>query len=514
MNSDVRDILELEFSSKKDGNGKEKKKIKRFIEPMKRPNGVNREVWRLIYKDDRDQPPLIPTDEPKVYKHPKVKFRYGVRKWKWTPFKNPARTDDAIFHHWRLANDESQDYPFAKFNKKIQLLNYTDSEYSQYLEDDNWTRTETDYLFSLCKQYDLNFFIIHDRWDSNAYKTKTIDQIKDRYYKVIGILERLKVTDDNNNKEFFVFDIEHEQKRREQLEKLFNRTKEQVEEEQYLLEELKKIEMRKRERERRSHDVNKLLTAVDLNINSSSDMSITQSRDSSNTTNQQASTGVKRTKQRKSSIQNSESGLNSSISSTTPATSSASNLISSQAIDLNSSGNQKSLKKSLIFKAVVESAGIKFPDSKTAGVSLRSYKMKLPPSVGLKKTKAIEQLLEKLQIDSRPIATEKVCDQFNDLRSDMVLLYELNQALSNCEFELQTLRHRYEAINPGKSLEMPSIDTSTSSSLSQSLIETPQKRISEVFETSLTPTCGLERRRKAALNQTNILKKLRGRNAT
>ena len=32
----------------------------------------------------------------------------------------------------------------------------------------------------------------------------------------------------------------------------------------------------------------------------------------------------------------------------------------------------------------------------------------------------------------------------------MVLLYELSQALSNCDFELQTLRHRYEAINPGK----------------------------------------------------------------
>ena len=93
------------------------------------------------------------------------------------------------------------------------------------------------------------------------------------------------MTDDNNNKEFFVFDIEHEQKRREQLEKLFNRTKEQVEEEQYLLEELKKIEIRKRERERRSHDVNKLLTAVDLNINSSSDMSIAQPRGKINKSN-------------------------------------------------------------------------------------------------------------------------------------------------------------------------------------------------------------------------------------
>ena len=56
--------------------------------------------------------------------------------------------------------------------------------------------------------------------------------------------------------------MEHEQKRREQLEKLFNRTKEQVDEESYLIEELKKIEIRKKERERKQQDVNKLLTAV------------------------------------------------------------------------------------------------------------------------------------------------------------------------------------------------------------------------------------------------------------
>ena len=72
MNSDVRDILELELSCKKEGNGKEKvrfyygykielrvncncfqKKLKRLVEPIKRPSGVNREVWRLINKDDR-----------------------------------------------------------------------------------------------------------------------------------------------------------------------------------------------------------------------------------------------------------------------------------------------------------------------------------------------------------------------------------------------------------------------------------------------------------------------------
>lgn len=35
---------------------------------------------------------------------------------------------------------------------------------------------------------------------------------------------------------------------------------------------------------------------------------------------------------------------------------------------------------------------------------------------------------------------------FNELRSDLVLLYELKQAHSNCEYEQQMLRHRYDAL--------------------------------------------------------------------
>jgi hypothetical protein len=84
--------------------------------------GVNREVWGLIRKDDMDMnnAPLIPVqdDQPK-YKQPKAKLRYGVRHWKWTAFQNPARGDNAVFHHWRYANDDNNnsDYQFAKYNK-------------------------------------------------------------------------------------------------------------------------------------------------------------------------------------------------------------------------------------------------------------------------------------------------------------------------------------------------------------------------------------------------------------
>jgi len=61
----------------------------------------------------------------------------------------------------------------------------------------------------------------------------------------------------------YIFDAEHEKRRKEQLKKLFERTPEQVEEEQTLLTELRKIEQRKKERDRKTQDLQKLITAAD-----------------------------------------------------------------------------------------------------------------------------------------------------------------------------------------------------------------------------------------------------------
>ena len=38
-----------------------------------------------------------------------------------------------------------------------------------------------------------------------------------------------------------------------------------------------------------------------------------------------------------------------------------------------------------------------------------------------------------------PTPTEELVHMFNELRSDLVLLYELKQACANCEYELQML---------------------------------------------------------------------------
>lgn len=298
-------------------------------------------------KDDPDQPPLIPAEEPKLYKHPKAKLRYGVRKWRWMQFKNPARTDSAIFCHWRCANDDpDKEYPFAKYNKKVQISSYTDSEYTLHLKDENWTKEETDHLFELCQMYDLRFFVVQDRWEPQKFqgKSRTIDELKDRYYKVTAMIQKIRGVDDSK---IYVFDLEHEQKRREQLEKLFNRTKEQVDEEIYLIEELKKIEVRKKEREKKQQEVSKLLTAAgDLDtskaLTNNNNLKMKQSENkTSNILSKQS-----KLKQRKNSVNSNDGSISVQIRPT--KISQSESLVSPSSVA--SVPDSKSSKKPIVYK--------------------------------------------------------------------------------------------------------------------------------------------------------------------
>ena len=55
-------------------------------------------------------------------------------------------------------------------------------------------------------------------------------------------------------------------------------------------------------------------------------------------------------------------------------------------------------------------------------------------------------------------------------RSDMVLLYELKNALTASEFELSSLQHQYEALVPGKSLSLPQQLTTSTTRLGEIII--------------------------------------------
>ncbi|RMX39209.1 hypothetical protein pdam_00024054 [Pocillopora damicornis] len=234
----------------------------------KRPEGMHRELYALLYSDSRDSPPLASSDTSHGYKQMKAKLgRRHVRPWKWVPFTNPARTDGAVLYHWRRVADEGKEYPFARFNKKVNVPSYTDEEYQLYLHDgppSTWTRDETDHLFDLCRRFDLRFITIHDRFDREKYQTRTIEELKDRYYSCVTRLLKARAPPGQEPQNLPArYDGQHETERKKQLLKLFNRTQEQVQEEEMLVAELRKIEMRKKEREKKQQDLQKLITAAE-----------------------------------------------------------------------------------------------------------------------------------------------------------------------------------------------------------------------------------------------------------
>ena len=402
-----------------------------------------------------------------------MKAKLGMRKvrpWKWMSFTNPARTDGLQLQHWRRAADEGKDYPFARFNKRVETPAFTDMEYDTHLRADGWTREETDHLLELCQRFDLRFAVVHDRWDRERHKTeRSVEDLKERYY---GICEKMEVlhVDPGKISKPFVYDAEHERKRKEQLSRLYSRTQEQVDEEEMLKSELRKIEARKREREKKAQDLQKLISQADI-------------------------VGVK-----------TPTSGNKSASSSSSSNKKKSSSMQSRSPTKDSPGTPGG--------AGVEPAGIRFPDtSKAAGVSLRSQRMKLPPSVGQKKSKAIEQMLREISVDLQPMPTEEITTEFNELRSDMVLLYELKNALSSCQLELQSLKAQFETLCPGKSLEIPEkLKLQAAAGVVLGKAGERAKNISDVIDVVGNGSTPLMRKRKAALEQSNVLKKIKNKN--
>ncbi len=80
--------------------------------------------------------------------------------------------------------------------QSVEIPNYTDMEYQQHLHDENWSRQETDYLFDMCKRFDLRFVVIQDRWDRDQFANRSVEDIKDRYYNICNILTKVSTVID------------------------------------------------------------------------------------------------------------------------------------------------------------------------------------------------------------------------------------------------------------------------------------------------------------------------------
>lgn len=171
---DAKDILGLPKNSLPIPQEKKSRPPK---DSQRKPDGISREVYALT----GGLAPLMPAiDSSQLKKQPPKDEKIT---WQWLPFTNSARKDTLQLYHWvRVVNGvpPTGDYSFAKYNKSVDIVKYTDEEYEKYLNDPGWTKEETDQLFDLCQRFDLRFIVIADRFSSS----RTVEELKDRYYSV------------------------------------------------------------------------------------------------------------------------------------------------------------------------------------------------------------------------------------------------------------------------------------------------------------------------------------------
>lgn len=448
----------------------------------RKPEGMHRELFALLNTSDSDAP-LLPTDfaiqsQTTCYKQVRANLSIKKpRKWLWTPFLNPARNDHLQLNHWRRVTDPNEppkEYQFAKYNIKIDnhIPKYSDREYNTFLICDQWSKEETDYLMEVCTRYDLRFIVIHDRWDRKRFPTeRSVEDIKERYYYVYNQLAKARAfMDAPRVKEY---DSQHERKRKQQLLNLYNRTKEQIEEEENLISEMKKIEQKKRERERKTQDLQKIMDAG---------RSVSEHRRSEPgqaSVGRPSGSGLRGMPGRRPGRGAGRPSRDSIAASMAPhIPGSAANLLEANTLS------------------------IKFPDFKTSGTSLRSQRLKLPTSLGTKKMKALESMISSLNLDQYPMPNETICQNYNELRGDLLLLYELKVNLANTDFEIQAIKNQLAAV--GKPELVPD-DSILNQSAATS--DTSARDISDVIDINAVNTPG--RKRKAALEQSNVLRKLK-----
>ena len=257
-------------------------------------------------------------------------------------------------------------------------------------------------MLDLCEMFDCRFIIVADRYDwkvDGKNVERSVEDIKERYYKVtdhtITLRFQLRLflfvqqVSSDDIKRTYVYDAEHERRRKEQLDIIYRRSREEIEEQDRLIEERKRIEHKRKLKEKKEADKKSkkaaALAKTPLGIKSNSGRASPQM------------------------IDESEIGL--------------------RAPDF----------------------GIKFPELKP-GISLRSKIMILPASNRKKRTDIIETAIKGFGLPTHPIPTEEVTTKFNMLRSDILKLHDVRQAFQHTECELVALIKKFTETCPGSPL--------------------------------------------------------------
>lgn len=286
MSLDVRDVLNIPDS------GPRPAKKQKIAAPRTNLKGLAREVQSL----GGDNPVAI-VPEVSLFKKRRFGSRKPAAKWEIRQFTNSARRDDGalVLQHWRRkhedaphSEDQMQDVQsqedqgaeagqdktdapeestFAKFNVEVVVPQYSEDQYNSILQNDDWTKDETDYLLEMVKEFDLRWPVIWDRYEYvpkgpqdgeadgvessaviSAPKPRTMEDLKARYYEVAAKMMAVQKPAQYMTKpEFDLYELMtnfnpgEERRRKEFAVNTMARSKDEAREEESLLLEIKRI---------------------------------------------------------------------------------------------------------------------------------------------------------------------------------------------------------------------------------------------------------------------------------
>ncbi|QRV72927.1 SWR1-complex protein 4 [Ceratobasidium sp. AG-Ba] len=271
--ADVRDILSLPAAS---GSTVAPRKL--TSNAPKKPDGISREVYALI---GDNSPTLVQQyaaprlkQKPTFGKKQAPKVEKPAVKWEWREFNNGARKDGLKLSHWVKVPPESepdQTYQFEKYNVPSTVYVYSTDEYNKHLQDAEWSREETDYLFNMAREYDVRFFVMHDRYEFPGGVERSVEDLKHRYYGVCRKLLRTRPWggDETTKAQLlssFNFDKDRETTRKEYLRGLFNRTPAQIAEEEALYIEMKRLQQNEARFARDREEILRMLGGLDSGL--------------------------------------------------------------------------------------------------------------------------------------------------------------------------------------------------------------------------------------------------------
>lgn len=404
MSADVRDVLEISSAPVP------VKKIKK-PEKEKRPEGITRELYALL---GQNTPPVAVVQ--KKFKE-KPKWKQRASKWTWTGFHVPSRKDALRLGHW-TKDSVANDSPFSAFDKHPEVISYSSEEYSVFCVDENWSKEDTDQLFSLCQDFDLHWVHITDRFESDT--KRSMEDLKDRYYKVCRSLLSARVPPDQMSlymREMYDqmdFKPDRERRRKQHLLDLLSRSPAQVAEEEALLIEARKIQTNAK---KMTLERQELLRLLETPTASGSITAYTGSQGMAALTSSMVA--ADKNKKRKSLALTAMDSMDS------PA-----NIPGASRGDVTSPA-RKPLKKLSVREEMVY--GVTYPDKISAGASLRSQKISsLKPTIQAR----VGPALTELGIPARlTMPTTRVCGKYEQLQHAVALLLETKRQIDRTDQE-------------------------------------------------------------------------------